>query len=154
MGLHEGTLSRLLAAGAWNCLGGNVASVASEDRGAEWREKPPENHGRARQRGSYIYISRAMIPERRTRTIRIGPLSIGGASPIAVQSMAATRTQDLDATMGQIERIHAAGADLIRVAVDSPKDAEALAELSRRMVAKGIDVPLSLIHISEPPRPY
>ncbi len=85
-----------------------------------------------------------MIPERRTRTIRIGPLSIGGGSPIAVQSMAATRTQDLDATMGQIERIHAAGADLIRVAVDSPKDAEALAEIARRMDAKGIDVPLSV----------
>ena len=85
-----------------------------------------------------------MIPERRTRTIRIGPLSIGGASPIAVQSMAATRTQDLDATMGQIERIHAAGADLIRVAVDSPKDAEALAEIARRMQAKGIEVPLSV----------
>ncbi len=85
-----------------------------------------------------------MIPERRTRTIRIGALSIGGGSPIAVQSMAATRTQDLEATMGQVEKIHAAGADLIRVAVDSPKDAEALAEISRRMGAKGIDVPLSV----------
>ncbi len=93
---------------------------------------------------SASYISRAMIPERRTRTIRVGPLSIGGSSPIAVQSMAATRTQDLDATMGQIERIHAAGADLIRVAVDSPKDAEALAEISSRMKAKGIEVPLSV----------
>jgi (E)-4-hydroxy-3-methylbut-2-enyl-diphosphate synthase len=58
--------------------------------------------------------------------------------------MAATRTQDLEATMGQVEKIHAAGADLIRVAVDSPKDAEALAEISRRMGAKGIDVPLSV----------
>ncbi len=85
-----------------------------------------------------------MIPERRTRTIHVGPLTIGGSAPIAVQSMAATRTQDLDATMGQIERIHAAGADLIRVAVDSPKDAEALAEISRRMQEKGIEVPLSV----------
>ncbi|MEM8711709.1 MAG: (E)-4-hydroxy-3-methylbut-2-enyl-diphosphate synthase [Planctomycetota bacterium] len=85
-----------------------------------------------------------MIPERKTRTIQVGPLQIGGDAPIAVQSMAATRTQDLDATMGQIERIHAAGADLVRVAVDSPKDAEALAEISARMQAKGIVVPLSV----------
>ena len=90
------------------------------------------------------YIPVAMIPERKTRTIRVGPLSIGGGSPIAVQSMAATRTQDIDATMGQIERIHAAGADLIRVAVDSPKDAEALEEIASRMQAKGIHVPLSV----------
>ncbi|MFT7077060.1 MAG: (E)-4-hydroxy-3-methylbut-2-enyl-diphosphate synthase, partial [Planctomycetota bacterium] len=85
-----------------------------------------------------------MIPERRTRTIQIGPLTIGGQAPIAVQSMAATRTQDIDATMRQIERISAAGADLIRVAVDSPKDAEALAEIAGRMRDQGIVVPLSV----------
>lgn len=90
------------------------------------------------------YISPDMIPERRTKTIHVGPLRIGGSAPIAVQSMAATRTQDIAATMGQIERIHAAGADLIRVAVDSPKDAEALAELSRRMKEQGIELPISV----------
>lgn len=58
--------------------------------------------------------------------------------------MAATRTQDIDATMRQIERISAAGADLIRVAVDSPKDAEALAEIAGRMRDQGIVVPLSV----------
>ncbi|QDV09907.1 4-hydroxy-3-methylbut-2-en-1-yl diphosphate synthase (flavodoxin) [Planctomycetes bacterium Poly30] len=85
-----------------------------------------------------------MIPERRTRTIQVGPLTLGGQAPIAVQSMAATRTQDIEATMRQIERIHAAGADLIRVAVDSPKDAEALEEIAGRMRAQGIVVPLSV----------
>jgi len=80
-----------------------------------------------------------MIPQRKTRTIRVGPLSIGGDAPIAVQSMAATRTQDLAATRRQVELLQAAGADLVRVAVDSPKDAEALREIRR-----GIEVPLSV----------
>ena len=80
-----------------------------------------------------------MIPARKTRTIRIGPLRIGGDERIAVQSMAATRTQDIPATRRQVELLQGAGADLVRVAVDSPKDAEALAE-----IAKGIDVPLSV----------
>lgn len=80
-----------------------------------------------------------MIPERKTRKIRVGGLFIGGDSPIAVQSMAATRTQDIEATRGQVLRLQAAGADLVRVAIDSPKDAEALKE-----VARGIEVPLSV----------
>ena len=80
-----------------------------------------------------------MIPARKTRTVRIGPLRVGGEAPIAVQSMAATRTQDIAATRGQVERLQAAGADLVRVAIDSPKDAEALKE-----IAEGIHVPLSV----------
>ena len=80
-----------------------------------------------------------MIPARKTRTVRIGPLRVGGEAPIAVQSMAATRTQDIAATRGQVERLQAAGADLVRVAIDSPKDAEALRE-----IAAGIHVPLSV----------
>ena len=53
-----------------------------------------------------------------TRTVRIGGICIGGGHPVAVQSMAATRTQDLDATMGQVRLLELAGADLIRIAVD------------------------------------
>ncbi|MFT7680448.1 MAG: (E)-4-hydroxy-3-methylbut-2-enyl-diphosphate synthase [Planctomycetota bacterium] len=71
-----------------------------------------------------------MLPARRTRTIRIKDLQLGGTAPIAVQSMAATRTQDLVATRRQIELLEAAGADLIRIAVDSPADVTALAEVT------------------------
>ena len=66
---------------------------------------------------------------RKTRKIRIGKLMIGGDSPIAVQSMAATQTQDLTATARQIEVLEKANADVIRIAVDSEKDVEALKEL-------------------------
>ncbi len=80
-----------------------------------------------------------MSTARRTRTIQIGSLTLGGGSPIAVQSMAATRTQDIAATKRQVELIQDAGADLVRIAVDSKKDVEALAEVAR--VAR---VPLSV----------
>ena len=62
-----------------------------------------------------------------TRAVRVGAIQIGGDAPIAVQSMAATRTQDIDATLRQVELIRAAGADLVRIAVDSSKDVRALA---------------------------
>lgn len=80
-----------------------------------------------------------MLPARRTRKVQIGSLTIGGDAPIAVQSMAATRTQDIPATRRQLERIQDAGADLVRVAVDSKQDVEALAE-----IAKFARVPLSV----------
>ena len=66
---------------------------------------------------------------RQTREIRIGNVAIGGNNPIAVQSMAATRTQDVAATIRQVELLEAAGADVIRIAVDNPKDVAALAEI-------------------------
>ncbi len=66
---------------------------------------------------------------RTSREIRIGNIKIGGNNPIAVQSMTATRTQDIDATIRQVELLEAAGADVIRIAVDNPKDVVALATI-------------------------
>ncbi|QQR80044.1 MAG: (E)-4-hydroxy-3-methylbut-2-enyl-diphosphate synthase [Deltaproteobacteria bacterium] len=66
------------------------------------------------------------LPQRTSRTIQIGRLKMGGSNPITVQSMAATRTQDLEGTLRQIRILEKAGADLIRIAIDSDKDVEAL----------------------------
>jgi (E)-4-hydroxy-3-methylbut-2-enyl-diphosphate synthase len=71
---------------------------------------------------------RPMKP-RQTREVRIGKVTIGGSNPIAVQSMTATRTQDIDATIRQVELLEAAGADVIRIAIDTAKDVTALAEV-------------------------
>jgi (E)-4-hydroxy-3-methylbut-2-enyl-diphosphate synthase len=71
------------------------------------------------------------VKPRTTREIRIGNIRIGGSNPIAVQSMAATRTQDIAATIRQVELLEAAGADVIRIAVDNPKDVAALAEIRK-----------------------
>jgi (E)-4-hydroxy-3-methylbut-2-enyl-diphosphate synthase len=67
--------------------------------------------------------------------VRIGTITIGGGNPIAVQSMCATHTQDVAATVGQINDLAAAGADVVRIAVDSKKDADALPEIRRQTAA-------------------
>jgi (E)-4-hydroxy-3-methylbut-2-enyl-diphosphate synthase len=64
-----------------------------------------------------------------TRAVRIGSVTIGNGNPIAVQSMCATHTQDVTATVAQINDLLAAGADIIRVAVDNTRDAAALATI-------------------------
>jgi (E)-4-hydroxy-3-methylbut-2-enyl-diphosphate synthase len=66
---------------------------------------------------------------RQTREVRIGNVTIGGDNPIAVQSMTATKTQDVAATIRQVELLEAAGADVIRIAIDTAKDVTALAEV-------------------------
>ncbi|MGZ7039440.1 MAG: (E)-4-hydroxy-3-methylbut-2-enyl-diphosphate synthase [Thermoanaerobaculia bacterium] len=71
------------------------------------------------------------MSQRHTREVRIGNVTIGGSNPIAVQSMTATRTQDIDATIRQVELLEEAGADVIRIAVDNPKDVTALAEIRK-----------------------
>jgi (E)-4-hydroxy-3-methylbut-2-enyl-diphosphate synthase len=60
------------------------------------------------------------------RQIHVGPVPIGGGSPVAVQTMTKTETADLQATMDQIHRAAEAGADIVRVAVPRDKDADAL----------------------------
>ncbi len=75
------------------------------------------------------------LPRNSTRGVRIGSVTVGGGRPIAVQSMTATRTQDVAATVGQVNDLLAAGADVIRIAVDNTKDAEALAEIRRQTKA-------------------
>ena len=68
------------------------------------------------------------VPRNPTRAVRIGSTTIGDGHPIAVQSMTATHTQDVDATVAQVQDLERAGADVVRIAVDSQKDAAALAE--------------------------
>jgi len=67
--------------------------------------------------------------------VRIGSIEIGAGKPIAVQSMTATHTQDVDATVAQVNDLAAAGADVVRIAVDNQKDAAALAQIRQRTSA-------------------
>src|SRR2546425_13064161 len=70
-----------------------------------------------------------------SRAVRVGAVTLGGGHPLGVQSMCATRTQDIDATVEQAEAIRKAGADVVRVAVDSVKDVAALGEIRRQTTA-------------------
>jgi len=70
-----------------------------------------------------------------TRAVKIGNISIGGNNPIAVQSMCATRTQNIDETVIQVNQLQDAGASIVRIAVDNRKDASALVEIRRQTQA-------------------
>lgn len=72
-----------------------------------------------------------MSPANRRPTVpvNVGGVVIGGAAPVSVQTMTKTQTEDVAATLGQIERASAAGADIIRVTCDTPEAAQALREI-------------------------
>ncbi len=75
------------------------------------------------------------IRRNETRPVKIGRVTVGGGHPIAVQSMTATHTQDVDATVDLVNLLDDAGADVVRIAVDSKADAAALAEIRQRTKA-------------------
>lgn len=66
---------------------------------------------------------------KRTRTIHLGPVQIGGGAPVVVQTMTNTDTRDVAATVAQIKSVVAVGAEVVRVAVPDEKAAAALAEI-------------------------
>jgi len=74
-------------------------------------------------------------PRNPTRPVRIGAVTIGAGHPVAIQSMCASKTADVEATLAQVELLAAAGADVVRVAVDSRADVEALRQLRPRTSA-------------------
>lgn len=74
---------------------------------------------------------------KKTRRVEIGSRAVGGGEPILIQSMTNTRTEDVKATIDQIQRLTAAGCEIIRCAVPNMEAAEALAEIK-----KGITIPL------------
>ena len=75
------------------------------------------------------------IQRQPTRTVKIGSIQIGAGHAIAVQSMTATKTTDIDATVEQANALHEKGAGVVRIAVDSQKDADALAEIRKQTIA-------------------
>ena len=68
-----------------------------------------------------------------TKVIQIGDRVIGGGNPILIQSMTNTKTEDVEATEMQIQRLAAAGCDIIRCAVPTMEAAEALEKIRKRI---------------------
>jgi (E)-4-hydroxy-3-methylbut-2-enyl-diphosphate synthase len=71
-------------------------------------------------------------PRRGSRQIRVGSIPVGGGAPVSVQSMTTTVTADVDATLRQIAELTAAGCQIVRVAVPSGDDVEALPVIARK----------------------
>lgn len=68
-----------------------------------------------------------------TKVIRIGDRVIGGGNPILIQSMTNTRTEDVAATVAQIQELEAAGCEIIRCTVPTMEAAKALPEIKKQI---------------------
>ena len=70
-----------------------------------------------------------IYPRKKTRTLKLGSLTIGGAAPIVIQSMNNTKTQDAASSLAQLQELYQAGCQVGRLAVPDMEAAEALAEI-------------------------
>ncbi|WP_415274520.1 flavodoxin-dependent (E)-4-hydroxy-3-methylbut-2-enyl-diphosphate synthase [Aquiluna sp. Uisw_065] len=73
-----------------------------------------------------------IAPRRKTRQIMVGKVPVGSDSPISVQSMTTTQTTDINGTLQQIAELTATGCDIVRVAVPTSDDAQALRVIAKR----------------------
>src|SRR6266511_1099883 len=73
-----------------------------------------------------------LAPRRQTRQIMVGSIPVGGGAPISVQSMTTTLTADVNATLQQIAQLTTSGCQIVRVAVPSQDDVEALPAIAKK----------------------
>ena len=85
--------------------------------------------GSFRKTGEPDISESPLHPRRKSRRIMVGPVPVGGGAPISVQSMTNTLTANVPATLQQIAELTAAGCDIVRVAVPSQDDADALPQI-------------------------
>ena len=74
-----------------------------------------------------------MIKRKKTRLVRVGGVKVGGGAPVSIQSMAKVETSDVSAAVSQIKLLENAGCDIIRVAVKTVKDADAVRSIKRKV---------------------
>ncbi len=72
------------------------------------------------------------IVRRKTKTIRIGNICIGGDNPVAIQSMAKCKTSDIENTVRQIKELERGACEIVRLAVKDNQDAKALKVIKKR----------------------
>src|SRR3954468_3486830 len=87
-------------------------------------------------------MTMAYKPRRRTVTAYVGPVPVGGAHPIVVQSMTNTDTANVETTVAQTIALAAAGSQLVRVTVNNEEAGAAVPEIVRRLSDAGCDVPI------------
>ncbi len=83
-----------------------------------------------------------MAGARTTPTVWIGPVPVGGGHPVAVQAMTNTDTADAAATARQIQALAEAGAEIVRITVNTEAAARAVPEIKARLHDLGVEVPL------------
>ncbi len=89
-----------------------------------------------------VHIPSADAPRRISRQVQVGDILIGGSAAIVVQSMTNTDTADVEATVKQVAALAKAGSELVRITVNSPEAAAAVAPIRERLNKINCNVPL------------
>src|SRR6202035_277349 len=84
----------------------------------------------------------ALVKLHKTVGVRVGHVQVGGGAPVVVQSMTMTDTADVRATAEQCIELASAGSEMVRVTVNLPEAAAAVAEIKQRMIDAGCTAPL------------
>ncbi len=103
--------------------------------------RSPASPVEAIARGGYL-SSMQSHTRRQTVTVDVGGVLIGSGHPVVVQSMTNTDTADAAGTADQVEALHRAGSELVRITVNNDDAAVAVPEIVERLRAKRIDVPV------------
>ncbi|MEX0646192.1 MAG: flavodoxin-dependent (E)-4-hydroxy-3-methylbut-2-enyl-diphosphate synthase [Balneolaceae bacterium] len=82
------------------------------------------------------------IQRRKSVQVKVGDVAIGGDAPIVVQSMTNTDTADIDETVEQIDHLHQAGSELVRITVNNKEAAKAVPYIKEKLLNRGVTVPV------------
>ena len=82
------------------------------------------------------------IKRRKSITVNVGDIPVGGGNPIVVQSMTNTDTADIDETVDQIDHLHQAGSELVRITVNNDAAAKSVPHIKEKLLNRGVTVPI------------
>lgn len=82
------------------------------------------------------------IERRKSIPVKVGTVTVGGDAPIVVQSMTNTDTADIEGTVAQVEALHRAGSEIVRITVDREEAAQAVPYIKEKLLARGVEVPI------------
>ncbi len=82
------------------------------------------------------------ISRRESIEVNVGGVPVGGGNPIVVQSMTNTDTADIDDTVKQIDHLHQAGSELVRITVNNDASAKAVPYIKEKLINRGVTVPI------------
>ncbi len=82
------------------------------------------------------------IKRRESIQVMVGDVPVGGNAPIVVQSMTNTDTADIEATIEQVDQLHLAGSELVRLTVNNEQAAQAVPYIKEGLLNRGVTVPL------------
>ena len=82
------------------------------------------------------------ISRRKSITVNVGDIPVGGDNPIVVQSMTNTDTADIHETVEQIDHLNKAGSELVRITVNNDDAAKAVPYIKEELINRGVTVPI------------